>query len=133
VLRFAFLAVVVASSALFGCSAPAPAETTVSLVSERGLLEADVSVSTPVARGNNELFVHLRPLAQAADGPARLLAVDATMAAHAHEAHAQVIDEADAGFHAKNLDLFMTGRWLVTLELTFANEPDRVSLPIDVP
>jgi hypothetical protein len=133
VLRFAFLAVVVASSALFGCSAPAPAETTVSLVSERGLLEADVSVSTPVARGNNELFVHLRPHAQAADGPARLLAVDATMAAHAHEAHAQVIDEADAGFHAKNLDLFMTGRWLVTLELTFANEPDRVSLPIDVP
>lgn len=125
------MALVAASSVLFGCSAPAPAETTVSLVSERGLLDADVTVSTPVARGDNELFVQLRP--HAADGPVRLLAVDATMAAHAHEAHAEAIDEADAGFYAKKLDLFMTGRWLVTLELSFADEPDSVSLPIDVP
>ena len=133
-LRFASLALVVASSALFGCSAPAPAETTVSLVSERSLLDADISVSTPVARGNNELFVQLRPHALAStDGPVRLLAVDATMAAHAHEAHAEAIDEADAGFYAKKLDLFMTGRWLVTLELAFGDEPDSVSLPIDVP
>ena len=130
--RLAFLAlVVVASWALFGCSGPAPAQTTVSLVSERGLLDADISVSTPVARGNNELFVQLHP--HAADGSARLLAVDATMAAHAHEAHAEAIDEADAGFYAKKLDLFMTGRWLVTLELAFGDEPDSVSLPIDVP
>jgi hypothetical protein len=133
VLRFAFLAVVVASSTLFGCSAPAPAETTVSLVSERSLLDADIRIGTPVARGNNELFVQLRPHAPTADGSARLLAVDATMAAHAHEAHAEAIDETDAGFYAKKLDLFMTGRWLVTLELAFADEPDRVSLPIDVP
>ena len=126
-----FLALVVASCACFGCSAPAPAETTVSLVSERGLLDADISVGTPVARGHNELFVQLRP--HAGDGPARLLAVNATMAAHAHEAHAEAIDETDSGFHAKELDLFMTGRWLVTLDLAFAGEPDRVSLPIDVP
>jgi hypothetical protein len=119
------------TAALVGCSAPAPAATSVSLVSERGLLDADVTVSTPVARGDNELFVQLRP--HAADGPVRLLAVDATMAAHAHEAHAEAIDEADAGFYAKKLDLFMTGRWLVTLELSFADEPDSVSLPIDVP
>lgn len=132
-LRLACLAVVVASSASFGCSAPAPAETTVSLVSERGLLDADISVKTPVARGNNELFVQLRPHAPAADDSARLLAVDATMAAHGHEAHAEAIDEADAGFYAKRLDLFMTGRWLVTLQLAFGDEPDSVSLPIDVP
>lgn len=131
-LRLAFSWFVV-SSALLGCSAPAPAETTVSLVSERGLLDADISVGTPVARGDNELFVQLRPHARAVEGSARLLAVDATMAAHAHEAHAEVIDEADAGFYAKKLDLFMTGRWLVTLELAFGDEPDRMSLPIDVP
>jgi hypothetical protein len=133
VLRFAFLALVVTSSALLGCSAPAPAETTVSLVSERSLLDADIRVSTPVARGDNELFVQLRPHVPAAEGSARLLAVDATMAAHAHEAHAEAIAETDGGFYAKKLDLFMTGRWLVTLELAFADEPDRVSLPIDVP
>jgi hypothetical protein len=123
----------VASPVLFGCSAPAPVETTVSLVSERGLLDADIRVSTPVARGNNELFVQLRPHAAAADGSARLLAVDATMAAHTHEAHAEAIDETNSGFYAKKLDLFMTGRWLVTLELAFVDEPDKVSLPIDVP
>jgi len=117
--------------ALVGCSAPAPAETTVSLVSERGLVEADVRVNTPVQRGNNELFVTLRP--HASDGTPQLLAVDATMAAHAHAAMAESIDETSRGFHAKNLDLFMTGRWLLTLELALGDEPDSASLAIDVP
>lgn len=125
------LALLVAATALAGCSAPDPAETSVSLVSERGLVEADVTIVTPVARGKNQLRVQLRP--HATQGEARLLAVDATMAAHAHEAHAEAIDETDAGFVATDLDLFMTGRWLLTLELSLADEPDRVSLPVDVP
>lgn len=125
---FAFL---VAALVCMGCSAPAPAETSVSLVSERGLVDADVTIVTPVARGKNQLFVQLRP--HATSGEARLLAVDATMAAHAHEAHAGVIDETETGFVATDLDLFMTGRWLLTLELSLADEPDQVSLPIDVP
>jgi hypothetical protein len=133
VLRSLLVPLVLASSALFGCSGPAPAETTVSLVSERGLLDADISFGTPVARGSNELFVQLRPHSHATDGRARLIAVHATMAAHAHEAQAEAIDETDSGFYAKKLDLFMTGRWLVTLDLAFASEPDSVSLPIDVP
>ena len=119
------------ATALVGCSAPDPAETHVALVSERGLVDADVTIVTPVARGNNQLIVQLRP--RAAPGEARLLAVDATMAAHAHEAHAEAIDETEEGFVATELDLFMTGRWLLTLELSLADEPDRVSLPIDVP
>lgn len=125
------LALLLAVTALVGCSAPTPAETSVSLVSERGLVDADVTIVTPVARGKNQLFVQLRP--HAAAGEARLLAVGATMAAHAHEAHAEAIDETDAGFVATDLDLFMTGRWLVTLELSLADEPDQVSLPVDVP
>jgi hypothetical protein len=125
------LTLLLAVTALAGCSAPAPAETTVSLISERGLLDADVTIVTPVARGDNQLFVRLRP--HAAPGEARLLAVDATMAAHAHEAHAGAIDETDSGFVATELDLFMTGRWLLTLELSLADEADRVSLPVDVP
>lgn len=117
--------------AVFGCSAPAPVETSVSLVSERGLLDADIRIGTPVQRGNNELFVDLRPHAQG--GAPRLLAVDATMAAHAHAAQAEQIEETPTGFHATQLDLFMTGRWLLTLELSLADEPDSVSLAIDVP
>jgi hypothetical protein len=119
------------AAALAGCSAPAPAETSLSLVSERGLLDADIRITTPVQRGNNELFVALRP--HVAEGAPRLLAVDATMAAHAHAARAQVIDETPAGFHATQLDLFMTGRWLLTLELSLADQPDSVSLAVDVP
>jgi hypothetical protein len=119
------------SAALAGCSSPAPAETSLSLVSDAGLLDADVRVVTPVERGNNELFVQLRP--RSSDGMAQLLAVDASMPAHGHEAHASNIDEAGTTFHASGLNLFMTGRWLVTLQLSLADEPDSVSLPLDVP
>lgn len=128
---FRSFALLLALTALVSCSAPAPAETSVSLVSERGLVDADVTIVTPVARGKNQLIVQLRP--HATSGDARLLAVDATMAAHAHEAHAEAIDETEAGFVATDLDLFMTGRWLVTLEVSLADEPDQVSLPVDVP
>jgi len=131
VFRFLLALAPALAAALVGCSAPAPAETSVSLVSDRGLLDADIRIGTPVQRGNNELFVTLHP--HAADGAARLLAVDATMAAHAHAAQAELIDETPTGFHATKLDLFMTGRWLITLELSLADEPDSVSLAIDVP
>ena len=117
--------------ALGACSAPSAADTFVSLESERGLLEAEVRVETPVARGDNQLFVTLRPHAE--HGVARLLAVDASMAAHAHQAHAQTIDESVDGFHVSELDLFMTGRWLVVLELLVEGQSDSVSLPVDVP
>jgi hypothetical protein len=116
---------------LIGCSAPAPADTSLSLVSEHGLLDADVRITTPVQRGNNELFITLRP--HGGEGVPSLLAVDATMAAHAHEAHAALIDVTDAGFHATDLDLFMTGRWLLTLELSLGDQADSASLPVDVP
>ena len=120
---------------LAACSAPAPAETTLTLVSDRGLVDADVRFAAPVERGDNELFVTLRPHAGRGAGAvaAQLLAVDATMAAHAHEAHAATIDAAGADFHATQLDLFMTGRWLVTLELSLGGQTDSLSLPVDVP
>jgi len=131
VFRCSLLLAPAVTAALVGCSAPAPAETTVSLVSERELVDADVRITTPVQRGNNELFVTLHPHGR--EGEARLLAVDATMAAHAHAAQAELIDETPTGFRAAQLDLFMTGRWLVTLELSLGDEPDSASLAIDVP
>lgn len=130
-LRFAYLTTAALTALLVGCSAPAPAETSLSLVSERGLVDADVRVATPVKRGNNELFVSLHP--HEGSGAPSLLAVDAVMPAHSHEAHTTLIDQTDDGFHAAELDLFMTGRWLLTLELALDGEPDSVSLPIDVP
>jgi len=94
-------------------------------------LDADVRFAGPVERGDNELFVELRPLASA--GEAELLAVDASMAAHAHEAHAESIAATDAGFRVDNLDLFMTGRWQLELSVAVAGQVDSVSLPVDVP
>ena len=116
---------------LVGCSAPAPADLTLSLVSDEGLLEAEVRVAAPVERGQNELYLELRP--RDAGASARLVAVDATMAVHAHEAHAASIEPDGDGFRAGGLDLFMTGRWLVELELQAGERRDTASFPIDVP
>ena len=116
---------------LGACSAPEPADVSVSLVSEHGLLDADVRIASPVVRGENEVFVELRP--HDAAGEARLLSVDATMAAHGHAAHAEQIEHTAAGYRAGPLSLFMTGRWLVELQLSLDDEADSVSLPVDVP
>ena len=116
---------------LGGCSSPQAADVSVSLRSDRGMLDADIRISAPVKRGENELSVALRPRDGVSDG--QLLAVDATMAAHGHEAHTSQIERIDDEFVAKHLDLFMTGRWLVELQLSVDGEADRVSLPVDVP
>ena len=115
----------------WACSAPAPAATTVTVTSEHGLCDADVRFVGPVERGDNELLVELRPLDVAVD--AELLAVDASMAAHAHEAHAASIEATASGFRVAGLDLFMTGRWQLELAVALADQTDSVSLPVDVP
>lgn len=121
-----------AAAALLGaCSAPAPAATSVSLVSDRGLLDVDVRFPGPVVRGDNELFVALR--ARSEPGDAELVAADASMPAHGHEAHAQSIVAEDDGFRASGLNLFMTGRWQLSLGLALGDQADKVSLPVDVP
>jgi hypothetical protein len=117
--------------ACVACSAPEPAATSVTVASEHGLVEADVRFVGPVARGDNELFIALHPRTTM-DG-AELLAVDASMAAHAHEAHAGSIAVSDSGFRVAQLDLFMTGRWQLELSVAVADQIDSVSLPVDVP
>ena len=118
--------------ALFvSCSAPAPAETSVTLSSERGLVQATVRFLGPVRRGENALVAELSAASPGAEP--RLAAVSAFMVTHNHEAHAGSISETDGGFEASELDLFMTGRWQLELELSVAGEPDLLSLPVDVP
>jgi hypothetical protein len=119
------------SLSTFGCSSAEPAETRLSLVSEQGLLDAEVRFVGPVERGENQLVIQLTPRAR--EGEARLLAVDATMAAHSHVAHAEQIDPTNSGFRVQKLDLFMTGRWQVELSLALSDSQDALSFPVDVP
>lgn len=126
-LRFAF----VAALGLTACGSPEPAAVSLSLVSDDGLVEADVRVVSPVVRGDNELFVELRPSRGQAE--ASLIDVDATMAAHGHRAEALSIERVDGRFHAQQLDLFMTGRWLVELRFAVDDATDSASFPVDVP
>ena len=114
-----------------GCSSPEPAATKLSLVSDAGLVTAEVRFTAPVARGDNELVVQLQP--RESEGEPRLVAVDATMAAHAHVAHAERIEDEGDAFHVRELDLFMTGRWQVELTLTLQGTEDALSFPVDVP
>ncbi|HYP89737.1 MAG TPA: hypothetical protein VEQ59_16330 [Polyangiaceae bacterium] len=131
--RFSKVSAAIAGLSLVAaCSSAAPAELSVSVVSDKGLVDADVRVASPVERGENDVFVELRP--HRGDGEPQLLALRATMAAHGHEARAGVIEHTAAGYHAADLDLFMTGRWLLELDLLAVDgEPDSVSLPVDVP
>jgi len=131
VFRSSLARLLAAAALAAGCSAPAPAATSVSLVSERGLLDVDASFDGPVVRGDNQLLVALR--ARSEPGDASLLAVDASMPAHGHEAHAQSIAPGDDGFHVSGLNLFMTGRWELSLSLALGDQTDSVSLPVDVP
>lgn len=115
---------------LWGCGEPAPAATTVELWSDLGLAEAHVSFLGPVERGDNELSITLFPRD---GGVAQLVAVDALMPSHAHQAHAQEIRETAEGFHASKLNLYMSGRWQLELSLVVGDVPDRATLPVDVP
>jgi hypothetical protein len=117
--------------ALLGCSGVEPAATVSTLTSEHNLVDADVRVATPVLRGDNDLFVELHPRARDAD--ARLLRVSAAMPAHGHTAVAEQIELDGDTFHASGLNLYMTGRWLVNLDVMVAAEDDSLSLPVDVP
>lgn len=116
---------------LAACSSPAPTELSRSLVSEQGLVDVDVRIAAPVQRGDNELFVEVRP--HAGSGEAELLGVRATMAAHGHTAPAASLERDGDDYHVFGLELFMSGRWQLELELSLDEHRDGVGLPVDVP
>jgi hypothetical protein len=55
------------------------------------------------------------------------------MAAHAHSAHAASIEADASGFEVDGLNLFMTGRWQLELQLAVGDQLDSANLPVDVP
>jgi hypothetical protein len=131
VLRVFMAAIGLLCSAI-GCADVPPAAGSVTAVSEGGALEAQVDFEGGVTRGENTLVIHLRALKDDTTDMG-LDAVDALMAAHAHEAHAESVTAAGSAFRASRLDLFMTGRWQIELGLSSAESSDLVSFPIDVP
>lgn len=113
------------------CAEPAPLRGSAELVSDAGLVEARVQFVDPIERGDNALLVELT--ATQGPGSPRLLSVDAVMPAHTHQAHAGSIAASEGGFLASRLNLYMTGRWQLELELELADARDSISFAVDVP
>lgn len=125
------------TSILFGlllavaCGAPAPTASHMRVESEKGAITAQVDFDGGARRGDNTVNVQLT----GADGRAtpQLLVVDAAMLAHDHHATAKAVVLEGDTYRVSGLDLFMSGRWLIALELSQGEEADRASFAIDVP
>ncbi len=100
--------------------------------SEHGLVEATVSLeSAELVRGANDFSITLR----AVEGSAVpvLSHVDAVMAAHGHSVSAaSIVTDGDTS-RVRDLDLFMSGRWQVTLGVELETSSDVVEFALDVP
>lgn len=80
-----------------------------------------------VVRGDNAFWVRL------SDADATLTGVHALMPAHGHDTAPATIAPSDRGYHVTGLQLFMPGRWEVTLELEVGAMLDRALFSLDVP
>ena len=99
--------------------------------SQAALVNATVTLQEPsLARGVHNFTVGL----SAANGGAApaLLSAEATMAAHGHRADA-VIEPSGTRYQIEDLDLFMSGRWQVTLGVELERRSDVVEFALDVP
>ena len=106
--------------------------------SEQGLVEATVALTTAqLTRGPNDFLITLRRAASdtsPGEGAPRLTSVEAVMAAHGHHAGApSIVPDADGAFRVERLDLFMSGRWQVTLGVELEARSDSVDFALDVP
>ena len=100
--------------------------------SSHGLVEATVALDSPrIARGPNDFSITLH----AGEGHSLpvLTSVEASMAVHGHHASASSIAGEGGTFRAVGLDLFMSGRWQVTLGVELGDSSDLVEFALDVP
>lgn len=114
------------------------AESPIDQRSAQGLVEATVALTTAdLERGPNDFLITL----QAAAGDTGtdqavpvLTAVEAVMAAHGHHAGApSIVADSNGAFRVEHLDLFMSGRWQVTLGVELESRSDTVDFALDVP
>jgi len=100
--------------------------------SRHGLVDATVALDSPtLSRGPNDLSVALR--ATDIRLAPTLISVEASMAVHGHHASAANIVSDGEKFRVTGLDLFMSGRWQVTLGIELEDSSDLVEFALDVP
>ena len=100
--------------------------------SEHGLVDATVALDSPtLTRGPNDLSIALR--ASDPQLAPTLTSVEASMAVHGHHASATNIVRDGDTFRVTGLDLFMSGRWQVTLGVELEDSSDLVEFALDVP
>ncbi|HEY3253473.1 MAG TPA: hypothetical protein VGJ91_05975 [Polyangiaceae bacterium] len=136
--RFTFLASLTLGTLLTACVATPDdvaqlsADHALDQRSSHGLVEATVALESPeIARGPNDFSIGLRPLKGTALPV--LTGVEATMAAHGHRASAPTIEGDDGTYRVVGLDLFMSGRWQVSLGVELEASSDVVEFALDVP
>jgi hypothetical protein len=105
---------------------------TLSLVSEHARARVDVTPVTDAVfkQGLSTLDVAITPLG--GDGIATLEAAHPFMPAHGHGTSAPVVVAVDGGYRVEELNLFMPGRWEVTLDLTVDGFQDTAGFALDV-
>ena len=137
--RLTLLAPIVFGSALLAAcvaspddAAPLTADHELVQRSQHGLVEATVALEgSTIVRGTNDLSITLR--ADQGSAAPELLSVDAAMAAHGHRTSAARIVGQGGSFRAVDLDLFMSGRWQITLGVELDASSDVVEFALDVP
>jgi hypothetical protein len=114
-------------------TAPLSAEKPLDQRSAQGLVEATVALEgKDLTRGPNDFLITLR--SAEGDAAPTLTGVEAVMAAHGHHAGApSIVPDADGAFHVEHLDLFMSGRWQLTLGVELEARSDTVDFALDVP
>ena len=99
--------------------------------SERGLVDATVTLEeASLNRGKHNFQVALTP--SEGDALPALVSAEATMPAHGHRVSAEVA-AAGSDFVIEDMNLFMSGRWQVTLGVELDTRSDSVEFALDVP
>lgn len=97
-------------------------------VQSRDSNPVDVSATTPVKLGTNDLLVTF---------PARagteLVQATAIMPAHGHGSKPPTVERAGEGYRVSNLVLYMSGRWEVRFALRVDGRDDEALVILDVP
>jgi hypothetical protein len=134
-----FVSLVILSSTLLAACVASPddvahldADHALDQSSSHGLVEALIALDGhEIVRGPNDLSITLHA-ANSASLPV-LISVDASMAVHGHHASASGIVSEGQTFRAVGLDLFMSGRWQVSLGVELEDSSDLVEFALDVP
>ncbi len=99
--------------------------------STHGLVRADVGLKgNDVVRGKNDFVLAFSP--EDPRAKTRLISAEAIMPAHGHGTTPAKVDRDGDVWVARDVNLFMAGRWEVTFGVEVADQSDAVRVTIDV-